>query len=77
MTSNSMFYHLKARRDDARNSTKNFMVKSVKKDGSISKMALTDSDWRLNAFEERADAEKRVAALEAMNPGRSFAIVTL
>lgn len=57
--------------------TVRFMVKSVNKDGSISRMAPTPSTWRLNAFADEAAAEARRAELEAMNPGRRFAVVAL
>jgi len=57
--------------------TARFMVKSVNKDGSISRMALTRSDWQLNAFVDESAAEARRAQLEAMNPGSRFAVVAL
>lgn len=57
--------------------TARFMVKSVNKDGSISRMAPTPSTWRLNALVDEAAAEARRAQLEAMNPGRRYAVVAL
>ncbi len=57
--------------------TARFLVKSVNKDGSISRMALTPSTWRLNAFADEAAAEARRAELEAMNPGSRYAVVAL
>ncbi len=57
--------------------TARFMVKRVNKDGSISRMAPTPNDWRYDAFATAEDAEKRRAALEAMNPGSRFAVVAL
>ena len=57
--------------------TARFMVKSVNKDGSISRMVPTRNDWRQDAFATAEDAEKRRAQLEAMNPGSRFAVVAL
>lgn len=57
--------------------TARFIVKSVNNDGSISRMAPTPSTWRLNAFVDEAAAEARRAELEAMNPGRRYAVVAL
>ena len=57
--------------------TARFMVKSVNKDGSISRMAPTRSDWKYDAFATAEDAEKRRAQLEAMNPGSRYAVVAL
>ncbi len=57
--------------------TARFMVKSVNKDGSISRMKPTRGDWRYDAFATIEEAEKRRAALEAMNPGLRFAVVPL
>lgn len=54
-----------------------FMVKAVNKDGSISRMAPTRLDWRNNAFATAEEAEVRRAQLEAMNPGRRFAVVAV
>lgn len=48
--------------------TARFMVKSVNKDGSISRMAPTRNDWKYDAFATAEDAERRRAQLEAMNP---------
>ena len=57
--------------------TARFMVKSVNKDGSISRMAPTRNAWKLDAFVTPEDAEKRRAQLEAMNPGSRYAVVAL
>ncbi|GEL75623.1 hypothetical protein [Myxococcus virescens] len=57
--------------------TKRFIVKSVNKDGSISRMAPTKTDWQLNAFEEADAAEARRVELERLNPGSRFAFVPL
>lgn len=53
------------------------MVKSVNKDGSISRMAPTRNDWQQDAFATAWQAEVRRAQLESMNPGRRFAVVAL
>ena len=71
------FYAMNARRNAQRNATKTHMVKSVNKDGSVSKMAPTRSDWQLNAFTNSEAAELRARELESMNPGRKFAVVAL
>lgn len=71
------FYTMSARRRAAHNATKTHMVKSVNKDGMVSKMAPTRSDWQLNAFTSLEAAEKRVGELEVMNPGRKFTVVAL
>ena len=57
--------------------TVRFMVKSVNKDGSISRMAPTRNAWKYDAFATAEDAEKRRAQLEAMNPGSRYAVVAL
>ena len=57
--------------------TARFMVKSVNKDGSISRMAPTRNGWKYDAFATAEDAEKRRAQLEAMNPGSRYAVVAL
>ena len=57
------------------NEGKSFMVKPLNKDGSVSKMAPTASNWQLDAFVSAEDAERRRTQLEAMNPGRRFAVV--
>lgn len=54
-----------------------FMVKSVNKDGSISRMAPTRNDWKYDAFATAEDAEKRRAQVQAMNPGSRYAVVAL
>ena len=57
--------------------TARFMVKSVNKDGSISRMAPTRNGWKYDAFATAEDAEKRRVQLEAMNPGSRYAVVAL
>lgn len=64
-------------RRSVEHATARFLVKSVNKDGSISRMAPTPSTWRLNAFADEAAAEPRRAELEAMNPGSRYAVVAL
>jgi len=54
-----------------------FMVKSVNKDGSISRMAPTRNAWKYDAFATAEEAEKRRAQLEAMNPGHRYVVVAL
>ena len=54
-----------------------FMVKSVNKDGSISRMAPTRLSCQLDAFATIEEAEARRAKLEEMNPGSRFAVVAL
>jgi hypothetical protein len=56
---------------------KRFLVKSVNKDGSVSRMAPTKSAWQLDAFATAEGAEKRRAQLEEMNPGCRFAVVPI
>lgn len=57
--------------------TARFMVKSVNKDGSISRMAPTRNAWQRDAFATAEEAEKRRAELQAMNPRSRFAVVAL
>ena len=57
------------------NEGKSFMVKALNKDGSVSKMAPTASNWQLDAFVSAEDAERRRTQLEARTPGRRFAVV--
>ncbi|WP_342379403.1 hypothetical protein [Myxococcus stipitatus] len=59
------------------NAAKSFMVKSVNKDGSISRMAPTKLSWQLDAFATAEEAEARRAELERLNPGSRFAVVAL
>ena len=54
---------------------KGFMVKPVNKNGEVSRMAPTATDWQLNAFATADEAEARRAQLEQLNPGRRFAVV--
>ena len=63
-----------ARRERS-NEGKSFMVKSLNKDGSVSRMAPTASNWQLDAFATEAEAEARREQLEGMNPGRRFTVV--
>lgn len=64
-------------RQNRSNATKRFMVKSVNKDGTISRMAPTKAAWQLDAFATAEEAEVRRAQLEEMNPGHRFAVVEL
>jgi hypothetical protein len=64
-------------RQNRANAAKSFMVKSVNKDGSISRMAPTKLSWQLDAFATAEEAEARRAQLEKMNPGSRFAVVAL
>jgi len=57
--------------------TKRFMVKSVNKDGSLSRMAPTRNAWQHDAFEDADAAEARLVELERLNPGSRFAVVQL
>jgi hypothetical protein len=57
------------------NEGKTFLVKALNKDGSVSKMAPTASNWQLDDFVSAEDAERRHTQLEAMNPGRRYAMV--
>ncbi|MGD9749440.1 MAG: hypothetical protein AB7W59_00430 [Acidimicrobiia bacterium] len=74
------FTALNACRANERNAAKTHMVKSVNKDGSVSKMAPTELTWKLDAFGgegAEAKAEARKAELERLNPGRRFVVVAL
>lgn len=75
MRRETAFRALAAGRADRRNASMRFLVKSVNKDGSVSRAAFTADDWRFNAFADEAAAEGRARALEALNPGRRFAVV--
>ena len=57
--------------------TARFMVKSVNRDGSISRMKPTRDTWLRDTFATADDAEKRRAYLEALNPCHRFAVVAL
>jgi hypothetical protein len=57
--------------------TARFMVKSVNKDGSISRVKPTRDTWLREAFVTAEEAEKRRADIEAMNPGSRFTVVAL
>ena len=56
---------------------KQYMVRVLTKSGAITRMAITASDWQLNASRELEQAQKRVVELEAMNPGKKFTIVQI
>jgi len=71
----SDFHALNARRRNERNARLTFLVKKVNKDGSVSRMAFTEMDWRYNAFEARDAADARAVALAALNPGSKYAVV--
>lgn len=71
----SFFHALNKRHRDEANANKRYLVKSVNKGGQVSKTPFTDMNWRLDAFEDKEKAEKRVADLEKMNPGRKYTIV--
>lgn len=73
----SAFRTISSLRQDSSRAKKKFMVRSLNKDGSVSKMAKTANDWKLNAFESMEGAEQRRDALHKMNPGQSFTIVAL
>ena len=57
--------------------TARFIVKSVNKDGSISRAKPTRDTWLREAFVTAEEAEKRRADIEAMNPGSRFTVVAL
>ena len=75
--STTAFRAFEAARANRANAAKSFMVKSVNKDGSISRMAPTKLSWQLDAFATSEEAEARRAKLEEMNPGQRFAVVGL
>lgn len=75
MKRETAFNALNAGRAERRNASMKFLVKSVNKDGSVSRTAFTASDWQLNAFVDQAAAEKRARDLEALNPGKKFTVV--
>jgi hypothetical protein len=52
------------------NEGKSFMVKALNKDGSVSKMAPTASNWQLDAFATEVDAEYCVPRPEVDTLGR-------
>lgn len=54
---------------------KEYLVRSLNKDGSISKMVLSHNERRLNAFECAEAAERRREQLEKMNPGSRYIVV--
>ncbi|MGW8177307.1 MAG: hypothetical protein ACWGQW_00700 [bacterium] len=67
------FYALNARRRNASRAKATHAVKSVNKDGSISKMRVHDMDL----CRSQEQAEQRKAQLENLNPGRTFVVVEL
>jgi hypothetical protein len=77
MKTTTAFRAFEAARANRANDAKNLMVKSVNKDGSISRIAPTKRSWQLDAFTTMDGAEARRAQLAEMNPGQRFAIVEL
>lgn len=75
MQRETAFKILNANRQDRARAKNNFLVKSLNKDGSVSRARFTAVDWQFNAFVAEADAEKRARALEALNPGKKFTVV--
>ncbi len=69
------FTALNARRAGERNAKMKFLVKKLNKDGSVSRSAFTEQDWRFNAFESVHDADARRIQLEDMNPGSTYIVV--
>ena len=69
------FAALQARRQGESNAKKNFMVRSLTKAGAVSRAPLAQTDWQFNAFVTREEADARVIALEAMNPGKKFTVI--
>ncbi len=64
----------------ARKAAKTHVVRSLTKAGKPSKVALTDTDYRHNAFggpEAEAKAEARRVQMETLNPGRRFIVTEL
>ncbi len=54
-----------------------FMVRSLNKDGSLSRAPLTHVDWQLNASPILEAAEARVRYLVEKNPNKRFVIIEL
>lgn len=75
MKTTTAFRGIQARDFNKMVATKKFMARRVNKDGTPSRTALTRADYQFNAFETREAAEKRVVALEALNPGSKFVVV--
>jgi hypothetical protein len=72
------YTNIRARQTIARAAaTARFMVTRVHKDGSISRVKPDRDAWLRDAFVTAEEAEKRRAALEAMNPGSHYAVVAL
>lgn len=77
MKTTTAFHALRNRHLNDSRAQYRFMVRSLNKDGSLSRMALTNSDWQMNAFRTEAEAQARIAELEGLNPGRRFAVAPL
>lgn len=75
MKTTTAFSALARRREERSREGLRFLVRSLNKDGTPSRAPLTDADWRLNAFATEDGAEARRLQLEALNPGRRFAVV--
>ncbi len=73
----SLFNAVQEKRQNASNATKNYMVRSLTKDGQVSKARLTQADWQFNSATTMEEAETRKADLEALNPGRKFVITSV
>ena len=69
----SDFYALAARRRNASRAKATHAVKSVNKDGSISKARVHDMDL----CRDEVQAQARKTYLESLNPGRTFIVVEL
>jgi len=74
MKTTTAFAALQARRQGESNAKKNFMVRSLTKAGAVSRSPLTQTDWQFNSFVTREEADARVTALEALNPGKKFTV---
>jgi hypothetical protein len=56
---------------------KTHMVRSLNKDGTVTRAAITYTDYQVLAFTNEADATKHARFLETLNPGRKFAVIAL
>jgi hypothetical protein len=54
-----------------------FLVRSLNKDGSVSKFTPSANEWRLNAFADQDAAEARRVQLEKMNPGSRYVVTNV
>ena len=54
-----------------------FLVRSLNKDGSVSKAPLTEASLRYNTFADRDAAEARRVQLEKMNPGSRYVVTSV